>query len=214
MIILDIETSGLTGKSGIWQIGALELENSKNYFLQEAKIDKEDIIEEEALKITGKTEEELRDPSKQNQKQLIENYLSWLDENKEKIISGANVGWDMSIIQDKCIKYDLTKRLREVCGHRVVDLQTIAQEKYFEINKKYLLDKKGRNDMSLGRTLEFCGIPDNRINIKSDGSVKYGKPHDALDDCKLEGECIMRIKFGKNLFSEYSQYEIPEALKK
>ena len=73
---LDIETTGInTGEGGIWQIGAFELENPESYFLQEGRIDDEDKIMEEALKITEKTEEELRDKNKQSQKQLILNFL-------------------------------------------------------------------------------------------------------------------------------------------
>lgn len=45
MIVVDIETSGLDfNKCGIWQIGALELENPANTFLEEARIDDEDEI--------------------------------------------------------------------------------------------------------------------------------------------------------------------------
>ena len=38
MIVLDIETSGLTSDCGIWQIGAIDLTNPKNYFLEECKL--------------------------------------------------------------------------------------------------------------------------------------------------------------------------------
>ena len=61
MIVVDIETSGLyPEKHGIWQIGALDFYNSQNVFLEEARIDDEDEISEEALKIIGKTKAELR----------------------------------------------------------------------------------------------------------------------------------------------------------
>ena len=76
MIVLDIETSGgYPTKYGIWQIGALEFENPENQFLEEARIDDEDKIEEEALKVGGKTKEELRDPNKQSQKELLDNFI-------------------------------------------------------------------------------------------------------------------------------------------
>ena len=62
MIALDIETSGGNPvKYGIWQIGAIELENPKNIFLEEARIDEEDEVQKESLLIAGKTEKELRD---------------------------------------------------------------------------------------------------------------------------------------------------------
>ena len=133
MIILDIESSGLdTGKCGIWQIGAFELENPKNYFLQEGRIDDEDEVTEDALKIIGKTEEELRDKNKQSQKQLILNYLDWRKTCKEKITFGHNIGWDISFIQNKCLRYGIMDKFREVMGQRSIDLHTEAQEKYKE----------------------------------------------------------------------------------
>ena len=77
MIVLDIEASGLdSGRCGIWQIGALDFENPDNYFLEEGRIDDEDIVEQDALKVIGKEESELRDKTKQSQKQLIINFLN------------------------------------------------------------------------------------------------------------------------------------------
>ena len=52
MIVLDIETSGLhPSEHGIWQIGAIDFSNPEDTFLEEACIDKEDRVEEPALKI-------------------------------------------------------------------------------------------------------------------------------------------------------------------
>ena len=58
MIVLDIETTGalFPDKRGIWQIAAMEFENPKNFFFQEARIDDSDEIDQIALEITGKTE--------------------------------------------------------------------------------------------------------------------------------------------------------------
>ena len=203
MIVLDIETSGLDiGKNGIWQIGAMDLDKPENYFLQEARIDNEDIVMEEALKVIGKTEEELRDKNKQSQKQLIINYLDWKKICKEKLTMGQNVGWDLIFIQNKCLRYGIIDKFREVAGQRGMDLQTIAQEKHKELYGKYLLKENGNSDMSLKKVLEFCGMEDNRGT------------HNALEDCKLEGECYWRLEYGKNLFPEYSQYKIPKELEK
>ena len=71
MIVVDTERSGSIDveKNGIWQIGAIEFENPSNTFFQEARIDDDDIITEEALKIIGKTETDLRNKNKQSQKE-------------------------------------------------------------------------------------------------------------------------------------------------
>lgn len=215
MIDLDIETSGIhTDKCGIWQIGAIDLNNIKNYFLQEARIDNEDNVQESALKVTGKREEEIRDRKKQSQKQLIINYLEWLKQIEEKLFLGQNVGWDISFIQNKCMKYELMDKFREVQSQRSFDLHTIAQEKYKEISGKYLTGERGKSEMNLTEILKLCRLPDERISINERGIKKQGKNHNALEDCKLEGECYSRIEYGKNLFPEYSKFPVPKTLRK
>ena len=213
MIVLDIESSGLdTGRWGVWQIGAIDLDNPKNYFLQEARIDDEDFVTEEALKIIGKTKKELLDKNKQSQKQMILNYLNWRKTCNEKISFGHNVGWDISFIQNRCLRYGINDKFREVMGQRAIDLHTVSQERYKEINGKYLLKENGTSDMNLKKVLEFCGIPDERKQGINGKITEEGKAHNALNDCKLEAECYWRLKYGKNLFPEYSQYKIPEYL--
>lgn len=212
MIILDIETTGLTNDCGICEIGAIDLNNLENYFLQDCKIDKENIITEGALKVNGRTREQLYDSSKQSQKQLIENYLNWIETKNEKMFFGQNVGWDISMIQSKCIQYGAHKRFLEIHGQRGMDLHCIVQEKYLELHGKYCLDKNNKSGMNFSKLLEFCGLPDERINVRGGEIIKKGKPHTALEDCKLEGESIYRLKFGENLFPEYTKFIIPDYL--
>ena len=60
MIVVDIEVPGLFPEEhGIYQIGAIDLNNPNNTFLEEARIDEEDKVLENALTIIGKTEEEV-----------------------------------------------------------------------------------------------------------------------------------------------------------
>ncbi len=96
MIVVDIETSGNFDpeRNGIWQIGAVDFKNPKNTFLEEARIDDEDNIEEEALKVIGKTREYLRDRNKQSQRQLLENFFKWAENVKNKILVAHNTPFD------------------------------------------------------------------------------------------------------------------------
>ncbi|MCK4647842.1 hypothetical protein KAT24_02845 [Candidatus Pacearchaeota archaeon] len=215
MIVLDIESSGIdTGKCGIWQIGSIDLENPKNYFLEEGRVDYDDKIMEGALRITGKTKEDLLDKNKQSQKELILKWLKWVRSCEEKLFVGQNVGWDLNFIQNRCMRYDIMDEFRKSAGQRGMDLQTIAQTRYKEIHGKYLLKEDGHSDMNLKGVLNFCGIPDQRKQVDDGNVSKEGTPHNALEDCKLEGECYSRLEYGKNLFPEYSKYKIPEVLKK
>lgn len=214
MIVLDIETTGLTNDCGICEIGAIDLTNPENYFLQDCRIDEEDTITEGALKVNGRTRDELFDKNKQSQKEMISNYLKWVEKQSWRIFYGQNVGWDISMIQSKSLKYNLHKDFMDIHGPRGMDLHTIAQGKYFELHGKYFVKENGRSAMNLSKILEFVGILDNRRGVLRGEIVKEGKPHGALADCRFEGEALYRIKFGKNLFDEFKKFEIPDYLKK
>lgn len=210
MIILDIETTGFNPqKCGLFSIGALDFHNLENTFYQEARINEEDEISEEALKINGITEEEAKSPKRQTQKQLLENFFSWLEKQKIKILAGHNVGFfDINFLKIKAEQYNIKIKTR----YRSLDLCSVAQTKYFQINKKFLLDELQENAMGLPNVLEFCGIPEKRIMFDQKKLIKKGTPHNALEDVKLETECFSRILYGKSLLPEFKQFPIPKKL--
>jgi len=209
MIIVDIETSGNfePDKNAIWQIGAVDFENPENTFLEEARIDDEDNIEEGALKVTGKTREELRDKSKQSQKQLLQNFFQWASKIKDKTLVAHNTPFDYGFLFLRAKKYGLEFPF----SHRTFDLHVFAVAKYFEINKKLPIEE-GKSKMNLPTVIEFCGLKDNRIQLKENEIVKEGAPHNGLEDAKLEAECLSRILYGKNLIREYKDSPVPEYL--
>jgi len=212
MIVVDIESSGLNmAKCGVWQIGALDMGTGQE-FIEEARIDDEDEVIEEALRVIGKTEKELRDKKKQSQKQLIEHFFSWLKRFDERLIAGDNVGFDIYFIQNKCLKYGIQEKFLDAMGYKGFDLPTLAQIKYREKFGK-LKVKEGVNDMGLKNILEFCGMKDERTQLNKGKVVKEGKAHNALEDCRLEAECFSRLLSGKSLFPEYSKFPIPENLR-
>jgi len=198
MIVVDLEMSGLNiEKCGIWQIGAVELENPENIFIDESRVDDNDSIEQGALKVIGKTEAELRDKNKQSQKQLLEKFFEWASKIDNKIMVCQHPQADFSFLENKAWKYGLEFPF----VHRAFDLHTLAQMKYLELKGKFLV-KGGDSAMGLGNTLELAGMEDPR------------KEHNALQDAKLTAECFSRIVYGKNLLKEYSKFKIPDYLEK
>jgi DNA polymerase III epsilon subunit-like protein len=202
MIVVDIETSGLDfNKCGIWQIGAVELENPSNTFLEESRIDDEDQIidegDEKVLELIGKTEEQLRDKNKQSQKELLENFFKWVEKIKIKNFVCHHPGFDLAFIEIKARGYGLNLPH----PHKAFDLHTLAQTKFFEINDKFLI-KENKSDLGLTNILSFVGMKDERGT------------HNGLEDAKLEAECFSRLIFGKNLLPEFAEFKIPENLKK
>lgn len=188
MIALDIETSGINYKKcGIWQIGAVDLESEEEFF-EESKIDEEDSIEEGATKVIGKTEKELRNPEKQSQKQLIINFLKWMDSRKIKSLICQNPQFDYSFIKTKTEKYGLDSSM----PHRCFDLHTISQLIYYHKNKGFLI-KNGKSGIGFTETLKMCGIEDKRIKLDGEKVIKKGTPHNALEDARLTANCFKEL---------------------
>lgn len=210
MIVVDIETSGgfEPEKYGIWQIGAVDFENPGNTFLEEARIDDSDNIEDSALKVTGKMTEELRDVTKQSQKQLLKNFFLWVSKIKNKTLVAHNTPFDYGFLFLRSKKYNLEFPF----NYKTFDLHVFAVAKYFEINKTLPMEEE-KSKMNLSTIIEFCGLKDERVKLKDKEVVKEGKPHNGLEDAKLEAECLSRILYGKNLIDEYENFSIPEYLK-
>lgn len=207
-IVVDIECSGGNPlKHGIWQIGAIDL-NTKEEFLEEAKIDNDDEVLDEALVIVGKTEEELRDSSKQSQKELLEKFFAWIKTRKMKNLLCHLPEFDQGFLRYKSLKY-FDNDFFWPDFHRPFDSHSIAQAKYFELHGKFLTTEKGNSDMGLRNILKLCGIEDKRRGLE-----KEGQPHNALEDAKLTAECFYRLIFGKSLLEEFSDIDVPEELKK
>lgn len=197
MIVVDIETSGLDfEKSGIWQIGAIELENPDNYFLEEGRIDDEDVINPDSLKVIGKTVEELRDKNKQSQKELLQSFFNWASKIQIRDCICQNPQFDWSFLNIKAAKY----KLNFPFIHRAYDLHSIVQLKYYQLKGRFLI-KQNMSDMGLSKILIFVGMRDER------------NAHNALEDAKLTAECFSRVVYGKNLIELYKQFDIPPYLR-
>lgn len=206
-IVLDIETSGLDfERCGVWQIGALDF-NTQETFLEESRIDDDDLIEDGALKVIGKTEEELRNPEKQSQREMLANFFEWMMNRKLKNLLCQNPLLDAGVLRIRAKRYGLKIPFH----YRSFDLHTIAQVIYHKLNRQFSINENASN-MSLGEVLKFCGMNDERIELRGNEVVKKGNPHNALEDAKLTAECFSRLLYGKGLFPEYSKFKVPNYL--
>jgi DNA polymerase III epsilon subunit-like protein len=212
MIVLDIETSGLhPEKSGIWQIGALDLNNPSNFFLEECSIDNDEEVYGPTLKIIGKTEEQLRNPNLQSQKEMLEKFLSWVSKFKMRNFICQNPLFDIGFVAQKAKKYGLQTTFH----YRSFDLHAISAFKYFQINNEFAKESGGSSAMRLSEILKFCGMKDTRLSINphTGDTIKEGTPHNALEDAKLTAECFSRIVYGKTLLPEFKDFPIPDYMK-
>ena len=199
MFIIDVETSGLDElKNGIIEVGALKFESPRISYYSICRLDEDDEIDEDSLKINGQTREQVRDPNRLTQKQALTELFGLVEKEKDFYAAGENVGgFDLRFIKARTKKY----LLKYPFQYRSYDLHSVASLKYEQIFKQLPINN-GKTELGLPKILEFVGLKDER------------KIHNALEYCKLEAETISRIRHGKNIFSEYSAFPIPGYLKK
>ncbi len=187
IIAVDIETSGFDAcKCSIWQIGAIDLANTHQQFLEEARVDDGNIIEKGAMKVCGKTESQLRDPYKQSEKELLEHFFNWCKKVGATNCLVQNPGFDIGYLTQKALYHGLKIPFH----YRTFDLHSIAQAMYWQKHQGFL-EENHKSSMGLRTILRLVGIKDTR------------EAHNALEDCKLTAECFWRLTRGKGLFSEY-----------
>lgn len=211
MIILDIETSGIhQEKHGICEIAAMDSDNPSNYFHDECRIDDDEDVMLASLDVVGITEEEVRDKKKQSQKEMLEHFFAWCKTPKMKNCLCQGPIFDLGFITQKARKHGLQYPLH----YRSFDLHTITAYRYLKIRGKFFLDGD-HSGMDLTKTLEFCGLEDNRISvdINTRKVIREGVPHNALSDIRLTAECFSRLVYGKNLLPEFASKIIPDYLK-
>lgn len=196
MIVLDVEASGTEAwKHSIVSVGALDFANPSNRFYEECRVWDGAHVMDEALKVNGFTREEITDPQKQSEADLVHTFLTWSDDLPERTLAGQNVSFDR----------DFLKYASERAGHtnwpfayRTIDTHTLA---YMHMVNKGLqppIDKKNRRSaLNLDAVLNYCGIP------------KEPEPHNALTGALSHAEVISRLLYGRKLLPEFDQFEIP-----
>lgn len=196
MIVVDVETTGTNPKNhSIISIGALDFSNSKNQFYGECAPFKEAKIDQEALKINGFTEQEIKSKEKALE-ELIKEFLNWSKKIDNKVLAGENIWFDVAFLKESVKK----SNQEWIFGRRFVDLHTSSYIHHLLNNKEPLT--KGISILSLDKTLKYVGLP------------PEPKPHHALQGAKLEAEAFSRLIFGKKLLKEFNQYFVPKHLKR
>ncbi|MBI5913115.1 3'-5' exonuclease [Candidatus Azambacteria bacterium] len=197
MIIVDVETTGLDPyKHSIASIGAVDFGNPQNQFHEECRIWEGAEIEQEALRVNGFTEEQLRDPRKPTLTETMRHFTVWAKGVSGDItLAGENVFFDRDFLRASAERCGL----EWIFSNRIVDLHSVSFAHHVKRGiAPPLRDKKTM--LSLDKTLAYVGMPEEP------------KPHIAINGAKLEAEAFSRLLYGKPLFTEYEQYSVPEYL--
>lgn len=194
MLVVDVEASGTEAhKHSIVSVGALDLANPTNRFYEECRVWDGAHIMDEALVVNGFTKEQITDPKKQSEADLVHAFMHWSKDLPEKTLAGQNVSFDR----------DFLKYASERAGHtewpfayRTIDTHTLC---YMHMVTRGLQPPvmKNRSALDLDAVLNYCGIPNEP------------EPHNALTGALSHAEVISRLLYGRKLLPEFDQFEIP-----
>lgn len=193
MIVVDVESTGLdTRLCSLLSVGAVEFEHPENMFYMECRMFDGAHCEKEAQAIHGFTDEEMRDPEKKSDREVLESFLAWMANCKEWTLAGQNPAFDRDMLKETAHRYHINWPLAQ----RIVDLHSVAFYHYTKIGKS-IPRKNNHSALNLDAVMGHVGVP-----------IKRGK-HNALQDAKLEAEAFSRLLSNKALFKEYVGYPVP-----
>jgi DNA polymerase III epsilon subunit-like protein len=194
MLVVDVEASGTDEyKHSIVSVGALDLANPTNRFYEECRVWDGAHIMDEAMAVNGFTKEEVTDPKKQSEADLIHSFLHWSDGLEERTLAGQNVSFDR----------DFLKAAAERAGHtewpfafRTIDTHTLCYMHMVQRGLQPPVVLK-RSALNLDAVLNYCGIPEEP------------RPHNALTGALSHAEVTARLLYGRKLLPEFMQFDIP-----
>jgi DNA polymerase III epsilon subunit-like protein len=190
MIVVDVEASGTDySKHSIVSVGALEFENPKNRIYLECRVWNGAHILDEALAVCGYSKEEVTDPLKMTEGELIRNFLGWIEGVEEWTLAGQNVSFDRDFLRAAALRENMEWPL----AYRTIDTHTLAYMHMVQHNVS-VPHEKHHTALNLDAVLNYVGIPNEP------------EPHNAMTGALSHAEVISRLLFEKPLLDEFSAY--------
>jgi len=190
MVIVDVEASGVSPeKDSLVSVGAVDFANPQNRFYEECRIWDGAHIEDEALAVNGFTREQITDPKRKTDREVVLAFLAWLEKIEEKTIAGHNPSFDRDFLQATAYRYHINWPL----AHRTLDLHSICYFDMLQVGVEPPLTN-GHSALNLDAVLRFVGIPEEP------------KPHNALTGALVETEAFGRLFYKKPFLDEFLKY--------
>ncbi|MCF7815680.1 MAG: 3'-5' exonuclease [Candidatus Pacebacteria bacterium] len=195
MLVVDIEASGTEyEKHSIVSIGALDLDNPENRFYEECRIWSGSHIMPDSLAITGFSEEEINDPQKNPEGEVVRRFLEWSEHMGDRTLAGQNVSFDRDFLRAAALREGLSWDL----AHRTIDTHTLCYMHMITHGIQPPIDPQHRRSaLNLNGVLNYCGIPEEP------------EPHNALTGALCHAEVISRLLYNKKLLPEFEKFAIP-----
>ncbi len=196
MLVVDCEMTGLEPtQHSIVSVGAVDLDNPSRQLYEECRMWDGAKVEDEALAVNGFTHEQIVDPAKQSEGELVKKFIAFADSMADTTIAGQNVFTDLYFLQNAA------KRAGHTAwpfAHRIIDIHSLTWEHMIKRGVTPPLNPEKRHSaLNLDAALQYCGIPEEP------------KPHNALTGAKCNAEVISRLLYDKKLLPEFEQFEIP-----
>lgn len=193
MIAVDVEASGTEyHKHSIVSIGALELQNPTRQFYGECRIWNGAHIMDDALEVNGFTREEITDPNKKTEGEIVKEFLEWAGEAEEHTLVGQNVSFDRDFLKAAAERAHINWPL----AYRSIDTHTLCYMHMIKRGIKIPLKNK-RSTLNLDAVLNYVGIP------------SEPEPHNALTGALSHAEVAHRLLYDKPLLNEFKEFPIP-----
>jgi DNA polymerase III epsilon subunit-like protein len=195
MIVIDIEASGTEYKKhSIVSIGALDFDNPEYRFYEECRIWDGAHIMDEALAVCGYTKEQITDPAKKTEGEVIRMFMEWTQQVADRTLAGQNVSFDRDYVKAACEREGLPWEL----AHRTIDTHSLCHMHMVKRGLVPPIDPQHRRSaLNLDAIMNYCGIPDEP------------EPHNAMTGALSHAEVISRLLYGKKLLPEFDQFSIP-----
>lgn len=196
MLVTDCEMTGLEPKEhSIVSVGAVDLDNPSRQLYEECQMWDGAKVEDEALAVNGFTQEQIADPNKQSERELVQKFIAFAGGMADTTIAGQNVFTDLYFLKAAAERAGHTAW---PFAHRIIDIHSLAYEHMLKRGVTPPLDpEKHHSALNLDAALTYCGIPEEP------------KPHNALTGAKCNAEVISRLLYDKKLLPEFEQFDIP-----
>ncbi|MEI6528235.1 MAG: 3'-5' exonuclease [bacterium] len=193
MIIVDVEATGVDEvKHALLSVGAIDFEHPERQFYEECRAFPGAHVMDEALAINGFTLEQVNDPNKQTDEDLIKHFIGWAKQSQDHTFGGQNPSFDRDFLHRAADRYGLDWPF----AFRTVDQHSVC---YTHMVLKGIKPPvaHGRSDLNSDKIMKYVGIPEEP------------HPHNALNGAKVAAEALSRLLYGKKLLPEFEKYDIP-----
>src|SRR3989344_6071317 len=196
MIAVDVEASGIGPDThSIVSVGAVDMDNPARELYKECSVWEGAHVNDEALAVNGFTKEQITDPTKQSETELVHKFAAWAEMTADRTLAGQSISFDRDIFQAAPL---CAQHTAWPFAHRTIDSHSLAWMHMVKRGLSPPIDPEHkRSALNLDAILNYCGIPEEP------------KPHNALTGAKSHAEVISRLLWDKKLLPEFEQYEIP-----